>query len=192
MVLNFERDRRPLISQERPPLFLGQIQECMLEGDTDGYAQSRHGPILSIDHLIPNLAVRQNKRLFSDISERQENKVCLCNGSVGACHYKRDHHPEFGKIKIYRRFNVHGLVQDLAAYPRATKHESYVLQYHQWRELFVLIRDNLRREIKSQKVSLHKISDYSSASDAVEYHLYKWERGNFDVRMPALAYLLQD
>lgn len=171
----------------RPPLFLGQQNRCLFTGDQDAYARLAHTPT-NVDHLVPKKAAKEHGRLLRSVLEREENKVCLCMG----CHRRRDHHPRLGKMIIYRRHGLPGLIQDLALYPRATAHELYVLQYHQWRELFNLLWNGLNSAIKAERVPKFAMSDYTSSRDIVEYYLDQWAMGNFDIRMSALALLLKE
>lgn len=180
-------------ADQRPPLFLGQLEGCLFTDNTGDYLRPMHGPNLSIDHLVPGLAARQHPRLLRGIHKLQENQVRLCNGDGSrrrnGCHQLRDHHPTFGKLRLYREFGLPGLVQDLAAYPRATKPKLYCLQYHQWRELFGLLASSLDKVIKEDKVPKPSQRQYTSSRDIIAYHLYQWENYNFDVRFPALDLL---
>ena len=91
----------------RPPLFLGQVEKCLLSDDPEAYQRAVHGPTLTIEHLIPGIAARQHKRLLNDIHNRHENQVCLCPG----CHQALDNGEDLHVHHV--RPKHHGGTEDL-------------------------------------------------------------------------------
>lgn len=165
---------RELCSTERPALFLGQQEQCLLTGERNRRLDGNDGIPLTIDHLIPRLAARKH-RILRPLLEKNENLVCLCH----RCHHKIDHRGEFGKMMMYRKLGLPGLVEYLARYPRSPVSNLYVIQYHQFRELFGMVVQVINDAEKDKKLPPHLLSQYTSARDIALGKLYYWERGDF-------------
>lgn len=173
--------------ESHPHLFLGQLGYCLFTAP-EVQPNTAVDPYPSIDHLIPRVARKRHKRLFTiprryvpntapvlrNIVDDPVNHVALCRD----CHGKIDE-GEVRKIKIFRQFGLVGLVETIALYPRATRHDLYRLQYFQWRTLFNLLAVAFQTV---QNVPEQLLPMYHQTEDLVGRYLYRWESGHFDVR----------
>lgn len=172
-----------LFNSSPVPLFLGQMDRCLLTLEYGRSTDPRGGTPLEAEHLIPRVTRRRHKRLLVlpkdstagvvDLIEAHENKICLCD----TCHRKIDE-GRLGKIAIYRKFGLTGLMEEIALYPRSPDLNLLVVQYHQWRELFSLLQ---RRFRLLKEAPPHFMSEYSQAYELVDRYLYRWEQGNFEL-----------
>ncbi len=152
-------------------LYLGQYDQCFITGESNEQTLPRIR--LETEHIIPNLAARQHKRLLGNVVNMHVNHAHVCHG----CHHRIDRAKD-AKMDSYRTKGVTGLIEWVGVYyPRAEDEHFFTIQHLQWQLLFRKIQDGFRA-FKGEFPKPHE-SDYSKGQDLVAFHLEQWERGRF-------------
>lgn len=149
--------------------YLGKFHKCFLTGEQGVLVDPRSGISLQREHIIPVLAIKQNKRVLAGFKDLYDNLGWLCDN----CHTGIDDAPT-GKMEMYRKHGLAGLVEYIAVdYPDSGIDELRAVQFFQFKSLF----QRIQRALQSLKENYppHRESDYSTSLDLIGIHLERWD-----------------